>query len=183
MEPHEVDWSGSFERVGTRRSRCLHCGEELDHAGGRPQKHILLKHPEKAVAYPKKPHIEESPKVVVAASHEAGLEPPALPPEPDERSPAIVREETLRLATDLLKDPATPANARVAAARLISDIQGLQDMEQDEDEGEAEGKVVARFEKAIARKVDLEEEFRTALKDPATFTRVKRLLAEVEATL
>ena len=157
-----------FERVEARKSRCRLCGLVLDHAGGRPRLHLRDHHPE---------------AVLALDAAKGGGAPTEIPENPEELSPEDVRQKTLDFMHTIMSRADTPANARVAAARLISDIERLQDLDREEDEDEAEGKVVVRWEKAIVKKKDLEEEFRSALRDPATLARVERLCAEVRATL
>lgn len=93
------------------------------------------------------------------------------------------REKDLKTLRGIFENTDTADNARVQAAALIAKIEGFEDMAPEEDEEEGEERTVARFQKAIQRKKDLEEEFRKALRDPATLARVERLCAEVRATL
>lgn len=160
MDPKSIAWAPHFERTEVRKSRCRHCGLVLDHAGGRPQRHLAEKHPDLFAA--------------TAAPEEA---PP--PDEPLDTKQAF--HDTLQFLKNTFGDSSIPANAQVAAAKEY--LERLDALGVEEDEEEAEGKVVARFERAIVKKADLEEEFRVFLRDPPTLQRVERLCAEVRATL
>lgn len=157
-----VGWRESFERVGPKRSKCKVCGEEMDHAGGRPQKHMELKHGAAPLTEPQTQDDVE------------GAEPP---------DPKDVRSKVLEMMHEIAEGDEMPANARVAAGRLISDIERLQELDVEEDEDEAEGRVVERYRKALLKKEDLEEEFRAGLRDLAVLERVERLCREARAAL
>lgn len=174
------DWRTSFERVGTRRSKCLICGEELDHAGGRPQRHMEKKHAEV-------PRLNVLPvdaeRIVLPLGEQPLRGTPQAEPQDVEESvdPRDVRSRVLSFADEIQADDRMPAHARVAAGRLITDIERLQEQDVEEDEDEAEGRVVERYRNALRKKGDLEEEFRSSLRDPAVLERVERLCKEVRA--